>query len=83
LVVLARSFNAMAEQMPETPKEWRRWIIEKAASNLQEISDSIKTTKAQLKSCTDPRKRRSHTKALSEWQRLERELKRDLKRWSG
>jgi hypothetical protein len=70
-------------QMPKTAEQLRRWLIQRAARLLRQTEGFIEDALVQLSSGCTPAKRRFLIKEISEMQRSRRQLKRDIKRWSG
>jgi hypothetical protein len=61
----------------------RRWLIQRAARLLRQTEGFIEDALVQLSSGCTPAKRRFLIKEISEMQRVRRQLKHDIKRWTA
>jgi len=75
----------MSPTEPQTPKteQLRRGLIQRAARLLRRTEGFTQDALAQLSSGCTPAKRRFLIKEMLEMQRSRRQLKRNIKRWSG
>ncbi len=70
-------------QMPQTPEEWRRWLIEQATGDVQKIEILIKEAREQLKSGCAPAKKSFLSREIPRLQRIRLQARHDIKRWGG
>jgi molecular chaperone GrpE (heat shock protein) len=73
----------MEAKEPQTPEEWRRWIVEQAARDFRAIAREMQAAKEQIRATANPKLRHDLERALANLERTQRKLKRDITKWLG